>query len=182
MKPAHVITHVLTSFLITTLLGLGCIAYVLSHPEHTQGQVAPTTAEILLSSSSARVEAGETLSVDFYEDSGIHRVNAVAINLSYPTAKLEFVQIDTTAGEFEVQVQTNVGIGMIQIARGTQIPKTGKRFITRVILRAVQPTLASELAILSGSAVIETNSSANILTLSRISTPTPSLQGKENRE
>jgi hypothetical protein len=90
------------------------------------------TPNLSLSPSSQNVAAGSTLAVQVWEDSGIQSANAVQANMSYPIDKLNFVGIDTTNSAFGVEAQSSGGNGVINIARGSTSPISGRQLVATV--------------------------------------------------
>jgi hypothetical protein len=69
------------------------------------------------------------LTVQVWEDSGLSTINAVQANLAYPLSKLNLVKIDSTSTAFGVEAQSSGGNGVINIARGSTTPLSGKQLV-----------------------------------------------------
>jgi hypothetical protein len=92
-------------------------------------QPVKATPNLSLSPSSQTVQSGSTLTVQIWEDSGLSTINAVQANLAYPISKLNLVKIDSTSTAFGVEAQSSGGNGVINIARGSTTPLSGKQLV-----------------------------------------------------
>ncbi|HEY4695176.1 MAG TPA: hypothetical protein VIH52_04425 [Candidatus Nanoarchaeia archaeon] len=119
-------------------------------------------ATLYLSPASKTVNNGENFAVSVYTNTGGDPVNAVQANLSYPTATLQFISVDSSGSAFEIAAETSGGSGSVRIGKGTLTPKTGVQLVGIVNFKAIAAGTAS-VSFASGSAVLRSTDNANIL-------------------
>lgn len=98
-------------------------------------RVFAASPNITLAPSATSVTAGDTVTVTISEDSGTEPVNAVQANLSYPANLLQYVSTGDNA-KFDIDAQTSVSGGTVQIARGTLTPVTGAQAVATLTFKA----------------------------------------------
>lgn len=113
-------------------------------------------ATIYLSPASNTVNVGDQLSVAIRLNSGGVSIRGVQANLSYPTSKLEFVNIDATGSAFEIQFQNVGGSGLVKIARTTATPVSGDNLVARVIFKA-NSSGSSSISFASGTTIVRSS-------------------------
>lgn len=108
----------------------------------TSGVLSP---RLYLSPVSGSYSNGSTLVVTIMANSYAEAVNAIQANLTYPTARMTFVSIDTSHSNFTTTIQSTGGSGSVQIGVGLLASSlTGAQEVARVTF-----TLAS-----AGSAAV----------------------------
>lgn len=95
--------------------------------------VHAAAASITLSPSSQTVTEGQTVSVTIHENSGSDGINAVQVNLAYPTDKLMFASFDNSTSAFDLRPVESGANGLVLVAVAkTSTPLTGDQIVTVV--------------------------------------------------
>lgn len=95
-------------------------------------------SSLYLSPASGTYKQGSQFTITIKENSGDEDVNAVQVNLTYSTSKLQFVKIDTTGTAFSVQYPSSGGGGKVSIARTTAgTTLTGDQLVAKVVFKAL---------------------------------------------
>lgn len=121
------------------------------------------TPNLSLSPSSQRVAYGSNLSIEVWADSADQPVNAVQVDLIYPTDKLNFVNVDATTSNFNVAAQASGGNGTVTIARGNLTPLSGKQLVAKVNFTANASKGKASIAFGSKSTLLSAVSNTSIL-------------------
>jgi hypothetical protein len=124
---------------------------------------ATGSAKLYLKPSSQNVNAGSTVTLEVWVDTGGTGVNAVQANLTYPTDKFDFGGINGKGSAFEVQALSTGGNGKINIARGHVGEIKGVNLVARVNLIAKTNKGDADISFVSGSAVVRTSDHTDIL-------------------
>ena len=122
-----------------------------------------TGISLYLTPSGQTVSVGNELNLQVWVDVTDKFANAVQANLSYDTTYLDFVSIDATASNFEIEAQATGGNGSVGIARGTTTPVSGKKLIATVKFRAKASSRKTSVTFATGSAVIDSQTALDIL-------------------
>jgi hypothetical protein len=149
-------------------------------PTPTPGAASATMS---INPDTGNVTDGQNLVFDINEDSGTAPVNAVQANFDYDTTQWDFVSIGADKSAFGLQAQASGAGGHILIARGVNggsAALTGSHNVATVTLRA-KGTGSAAVTVAAGSAVVSSDTNANILTtktggtytLSGSGSPTP---------
>lgn len=116
--------------------------------------VSAAGASISMVANKSTVSAGSSLVVAVYINGGGTPINAIQVDLNYPTSKLQYVGVNFSGGAFEIGAAAGGGNGAVSIARGTTSTISGSALVGTVTFKA----LAS-----SGSATIGVSSSSSLV-------------------
>lgn len=121
---------------------------------------------MFVSPASGNKNLGETFVVEVRANSDTEPVNAVRANLSFPTDKLQFVSIDTSASAYSIEA-ANTGsnsTGTVRMERGVSggSSLTGNQLIARVTFQAVGLGAAA-INVDATSVVVRSSDNTNIL-------------------
>lgn len=122
-----------------------------------------STPNIVISPSAQTLANGGTLTFEVRENSGNVGVNAVQVNLTYPSNLLEYVGVDSSTSAFAVPVPPKTGAGTLGFAMGSYTPLTGDRLVAKVTFRA-KATGTGNISFSTGTSLISEANSQNILT------------------
>lgn len=126
---------------------------------------AAGSAHLYITPASGKLTKGDTLSMTVYEDSGSTSVNAVQANLSYSTAKLQFVSYSNSSS-FPVETPpTPTNNGLLKFGRGAFTPVTGVKPVVTVHFKALAGSGTASITFASGSAVTASDGSGTNLSL-----------------
>ncbi len=120
-------------------------------------------ATLYLSPASKTVTQGSIFAVAVRVSTS-EAVNAVQANLTYPADKLDYVSVSDAGSAFNVQGPTSGGGGSVKIARGTTGSVSGDRLVATVNFKVKQSSGTAAVTFASGSAVVRTSDSTNVLT------------------
>jgi hypothetical protein len=115
-----------------------------------------SNATLTLSPSTKTVAVGDNFDVSVYGDSGSAAVNAVQVNLSYPSNLLTFVSSAGNTTTWPIEAQNTGGSGTVKIGRGTTSPVSGKQLIATVTFKASAAGTAS-VAFTSGTGMVSSS-------------------------
>lgn len=137
-------THLLLLLVIFALL-VGTAIYVSKQNKEEPKTSTDVSAEVeqgqktgsmTLNPSAKAVAESEILTVEVWADSGTEPVNAVQANISYPSDKFEFVNVDSAGSAFEIEAETTGSNGKVVIARGHVGKLTGKQLVAKINFKA----------------------------------------------
>lgn len=118
---------------------------------------------LYLSPASKTVSQGTSFSLQIRENSDSDNVNAVQANLSYDANKLDFVGFDLVGTAFDVQLVKSGGGGSVSTSQiNTAGGKTGDQLVVTVTFKA-KVAGSTSISFASGSALVRTNDTQNIL-------------------
>ena len=119
---------------------------------------------LFMEPSSQRVQVGGMVSVELRLDTNSYDINAVQANLSYPTDKLEFVNIDSSTSAFSVEAQTAGGNGSVAVARGAINPvNNSAAIVTTVNFKALAPGRKIQIQYTQDSMAVTPPDGKNVL-------------------
>lgn len=122
----------------------------------------PLGAQLYLSPASGSVTNGNTVVVTIRENSYTDAVNTVQANLTYPTNRLSFQSIDTSASNFTTTVQSNGGSGTVQVGVGLLGNSlTGDQLVATMTFTAISAGSAS-IQFDTGSGIARASDSTDI--------------------
>jgi Cohesin domain len=138
-------------------------------------------ASLYFSPSSGSKNAGQSLAVQVYANTGGQSVNAVQIDFTYPASKLSYVSVDGTGSAFGIAASNTSGNGTVSFARGNISAVTGTVLVGTVNFTVLSSAGTATLAWLNSSAVVSATTNQNIVgtmtsayfTVVVPSTPTP---------
>jgi hypothetical protein len=114
-----------------------------------------------LNPASGSHSAGSTFTVQIKENSYTDMVNAVQADLTYPTAKLQFVSTSLSGTAFGVTASNSGGGGNVSIALGTITAVSGDKLIATVTFKALASGTAS-VTFKNSSAVLSSTTNTNV--------------------
>lgn len=144
------------SELLITIIFLGTFLLLIPPKVHA-------AASLYLSPSSKTVAQGSSFSVAVRVNTGGSKVNAVQVNLKYPTDKLDILSVSTSGSAFEISAENSKGGGSIKIGRGTLTAKSGNLLIATLTFRAKTSSGSATVSSTSGTAVVRSSDNTNIL-------------------
>jgi hypothetical protein len=110
---------------------------------------------IYLSSNISTVAEGGSLIVAVYMNGGGQPINAVSVNLSYPTSQLQYIGLSYSGSPFNIATPSDGGgSGSVSIQNGTISPVSGSALIATVTFHAL---------VSSGSAAISVSGSSQLI-------------------
>lgn len=125
-------------------------------------QRSSSDARLYLSPASGSYANGGTLVVTIMEDSHGESVNAVQANLTYQTARMTFVSIDTSQSNFTTTLQSTGGGGSVQVGVGLLGSSlTGNQEVARVTFTLVSAGSAA-VTFAAGSGIARTSDAVDI--------------------
>lgn len=119
------------------------------------------SAGLSLSPASGSVANGSTLTIDIHENSGSEPVNDVQADMTYDSAKFDFVAINNSAA-FAYAFQSTGGGGTINLNRGALPAVTGDQVVASVVLRAKVASGSGAVNFSASSQVYSANNNNNI--------------------
>ncbi|HSW79972.1 MAG TPA: Ig-like domain-containing protein [Candidatus Saccharimonadales bacterium] len=122
---------------------------------------AASSDYMYLSPSSGSHSAGSTFTVQIKENSYTDTVNAVQADLTYPTAKLQFVSTSLSGTAFGVTASNTGGSGNISIALGTIAAVSGDKLVATVTFKALASGTAN-VTFKNSSAVLSSTTNQNV--------------------
>lgn len=143
---------------LATIIG----ADIYSENQDSQSQMK-NKASLTLVPEGKKVSQDSVITMVVWVDSGNQPVNAVQANLIYPANKFGFVSVDSAGSAFEVEAQALGGGGVVNIARGHIGSVYGRQLVAKVNLKVKSNTGKAAVNFATGSAVIRTTDSVNIL-------------------
>jgi len=138
--------------------------------------VYAVSANLYLSPANLSVNLNSEFTIAVRADVNGGQTNAVQANLSYPTALLQFVSIDTITSAFDIQAENTGGSGSVKIARGILTPKTGDQLVANVTFKGIS-TGAANVSFASGSNVVDGGSAIPLTTTPGTYTVTSTQEG-----
>ena len=155
---------VLLVLFVVAFAGLGTYALFQAKADSNKAPAKPISAESLfLEPSTAKVANNTTFTLNVWEDSLTQKVNAVQADLSYPTDKLEFVNIDAQDSAFDVQAPSTGGNGTISIARGSTKGVIGRQLVAKVTLKAKASNGKVAVNVAASTVLVRSSDNTNIL-------------------
>lgn len=151
------------------LIGTGYIAFgvlcavvgfVLLQPNSTPSN---QLASLYVDPSSQKVRQGDTVTLEVWVNAKKQPINAVQANLTYPTSKFKFKNIDPNGSAFEVEAQSTEKNGLIKIGRGHIGKVSGTQLVAKVNLTALSNTGSAAVHFTDGSAVVRATDNTDIL-------------------
>lgn len=144
---------------------------------------SPTTS-LYMQPSGGTYKAGDTIVVTIRTNTGGESVNAVQANFSYSADYLQFQSIDSGGSAFGIGASENGSNGSVSIARGSISSLNGSDLlVSKVTFKALSKSGSANLGFTSGSAVVRSSDSQNVLSVTNgasytiqvptTSTPTP---------
>jgi hypothetical protein len=132
---------------------------------HGGGSGKTASSQLYLSPAKSSVSAGQTFTVQVHANSGTQSVNAVQADLSYPADKLSFVSLDDSTSAFTIKaIGDGSTPGTVHIARGNTTALTGDQLVATVTFTAKPAKGAATVSFLPSSALVTSDSHANIAT------------------
>jgi hypothetical protein len=124
---------------------------------------AAITGKLYLTPASGTYSAGSTITLVIHADSLTTPVNAVQADLTYPSALMQFVSIDTTGSSFPQTLQSTGGSGTVHLSVGSlSTDPTGDNVIATVTFNYLGSGTAS-IGVAGTSAIYRSSDSADIL-------------------
>ena len=128
---------------------------------------AASSDYMYLNAASGSHAAGSQFTVQIKENSYTDTVNAVEADLTYPTAKLQFVSTSLTGTAFGVTASNTGGSGNISISLGTITAVSGDKLIATVTFKALASGSANvaykPLSGGTGSQVLSSTTNTNVV-------------------
>ena len=131
----------------------------------TTHQMVPVGASLYLSPAAKTVSAGTSITFQVRMNSGTNIISAVQADLSFDSAKLQYINSANTGAAFPLEAVTTPGPGSIQLTRsvpGGSLPVSGDQLVTTVSFRALVATGTTSITFGTGS-LIATSTADNIL-------------------
>jgi chitodextrinase len=127
---------------------------------------ASGSGTLSLSPATSNIGLGNNFTVSVYENSGSTAVNAVEADLTFPTTKLQFVNVDASSSAFGVEAASagNNTNGTVTLARGVSngATVTGNQLVAVVTFEAAG-TGSAAINFANSSAIVEAAGNTNIL-------------------
>lgn len=124
---------------------------------------AADSATILFDSGNDQFKVGNSVSVDMYINSNVP-VNAVQLSITYPQSNFSLLSIDSAKSAFAIKAQEAAFPGLIKIARGNIQPLQGKKLLTTLHFKILNPAASTvQLGYLSKNSMVMTTKSTNVL-------------------
>lgn len=120
-------------------------------------------ASLYVNPSSQKVSQGDTVTLEVWVDAKNQPVNAVQANLTYPTNKFKFKNIDPNGSAFEIEAQATEKKGVIKIGRGHIGEVKGTQLVAKVNLTALSNTGSAAVHFTDGSAVVRATDNTDVL-------------------
>lgn len=120
------------------------------------------TGSLSLSPTVQTVDLNTDFTVEVYENSGTTLVNAVQTNLSYPSALLDVVSVDSSTSAFSIQAQQILSSGSIQLARGTTTPVNGNKIVAKIHFKG-KAAGSAPVSFTTGSTLVSSTTNTDIL-------------------
>ncbi len=149
--------------LLMILVILGALAFYLNKHRNGLGDSSNSKSSITLLPSNQKLDAGQSITISVWEDSGSVAVNAVEADIQYPTDMLQFISVDNAGSAFDVQAQSSEKNGTITIAKGHIGQVTGKNLIAKINLKAKQSSGDARLKFIKGTQLLSLDNHSNIL-------------------
>jgi len=154
--------------LVFVLLFAGVGAFLIFRGSASPKLASPAVANnsqarMWLVPSKQTVSLNSTLTAEIWVDSGDQAVNAVQADLSYPTDRLQFVNIDTEASAFGVGAEAKGANGRITVARGNIAQLIGKQLVAKVTFQAIAADGQADLTFSQESRLLRSSDNLNIL-------------------
>jgi hypothetical protein len=128
---------------------------------------------MFLNPASQTITQGSSYSVTVHEDSGTDTVNAVNVNLTYPTDKLTYTGVTYTGSPFDIQTGATASGGSVKLSVGKTPPAvSGDQIVAIINFQAIAPGTANvnfgcnynASTCPQGNAVLRDSDNTNILT------------------
>jgi hypothetical protein len=151
---------VATSSAVTDATTSNNILQVRTGSTYTLSAAAVPT--IYLNPASGSYASGSTISIAMRENSLTTAVNAVEVNLTYPTARLQFQSVNNTNGAFTTVLSSNGGNGTVNLSVGLLgSSTTGDKLVGTVVFTALSAGSAA-IGVASSSAIYDAATSTDI--------------------
>lgn len=147
---------------ILILIAIPLTTIAVQRSREPSGRAAAGTSDMFLLPATQSVNQNTNFSVEIREDSGTEPVNAIQADLTYDDARLDFVSV-TTSAAFDIDAETFGSGGVIRIARGTVVPKTGDQLVATVTFNARPGAGATSVNFSVSSAVVASSDNTDIL-------------------
>lgn len=154
-KPKHL--YILFGSLVILLaIPLTVLALLSGRDERSR---AAGNASLYLTPASQSVGQNANFTVSVYENSGSEQVSGVQANLSYDTARIDFVSISNAGspfGDLGSSLPDSISGGQIKMTRiipGGSSPVTGAQLVTKVTFRAKTTAGATNVNFANGSTI-----------------------------
>jgi hypothetical protein len=139
-------------------------AFILMAPclVFTSKMAYAASASLSMSANTSNLANGGTLNLAIYENSGDESVNAVEAKITYPTQKFDFLSVNNSDA-FSVVAQNTDTSGQLDIVRGALSPVKGTQLVVTLNLKAKKGMSGVAVDFSSGSLVLASATSTNIL-------------------
>jgi len=122
-----------------------------------------SASTLYFSPSSGNFSKGSTLNVNIYTNTEGENINAVQANFTYPSDKLQFINISTGGSVLTVIAEKQGGSGLVKIAGGSYTPFSGTKFIASVSFKVLSESGSAVLEFTQDSAVVKSSDNQNSL-------------------
>ncbi len=148
---------------ILSLFALGSALTLLFFSSGASAQGSSVTMRV--EPATATQKYATSFSVAIYVDSGAESVNAVEVDLSYPSNLLEFVSFDATSTEFEIEAPGKSGTGgAITLTRASATSHSGSSIlVTKLNFKTKSTSGSAALGFGANSKVVRVSDITDVL-------------------
>lgn len=162
MAKSQQISHLSLIGIVFGIVALAICLYAISQSTEYREQAAQGAVLYLISKPTTAI-AGQNVAVTVDVDTNNVPIQTVVVNLTYPTSKVDLLQIDTTNSPFDTSTGDIHGNGYINLGRQASFAVTGRNHVATLHFKAKAPIDLSDIQPVSGTEILSTNNQ-NIFT------------------
>ncbi len=124
---------------------------------------APSWAKLYIRPGSLKLPRNQAFVLEIHTNTGMQAIKGVKADIGYPSTKVDFVSIDAAGSGFATDVMSSGGSGLVSIERRNDQPVTGDTLVAKIMLRTKSAAAVTNIDFITGSALYDATSGANII-------------------